>query len=77
MKWGDLKASIAKFLGYYEQIKALDESGRTYDNDILVALQLFETLLVVAPRSPTLCCNLQAHGLELKGCKQQGTRSTR
>ena len=42
MKWGDLKASIAKFVGCYEQIKALDENGRTDDDIILDALQLFE-----------------------------------
>ena len=41
-KWGDLKASIAKFVGCYEQIKALDESGRTDDDVIVDALQLFE-----------------------------------
>jgi hypothetical protein len=41
-KWGDLKASIAKFVGCYEQIKALDESGRTDDDIIIDALQLFE-----------------------------------
>ena len=41
-KWGDLKASIAKFVGCYEQIKALDKSGRTDDDIIVDALQLFE-----------------------------------
>jgi hypothetical protein len=41
-KWGDLKASIAKFVGCYEHIKALDESGRTDDDIIFDALQLFE-----------------------------------
>ena len=41
-KWGDLKASITKFVGCYEQIKALDESGRTDDDIIVDALQLFE-----------------------------------
>ena len=41
-KWGELKASIAKFVGCYEQIKALDESERTDDDIILDALQLFE-----------------------------------
>ena len=41
-KWGDLKVSIAKFVGCYEQIKALDESGRTEDDIILDALKLFE-----------------------------------
>ena len=34
-KWGDLKVSIAKLVGCYEHIKALDESGRT-DDDIIV-----------------------------------------
>ena len=41
-KWGDLKASIAKFVGCYEQIKSLDESGRIEDDIILDALQFFE-----------------------------------
>ena len=41
-KWGDLKASIAKFVGCYDQINALDKSGRTEDDIILDALKLFE-----------------------------------
>lgn len=38
MKWGNLKAIIAKFVNCYEHIRALDEGGRTEDDNILDVL---------------------------------------
>lgn len=37
-----MKANIGKFVGYYEQVKALEKSWQTYEDIIVDALELFE-----------------------------------
>ena len=41
-KWSDIKASVAKFTGCYLSVKDLDESGKTEDDIVLDAMNLYK-----------------------------------
>ena len=41
-KWSDIKQAVAKFTGCYESMKGLDESGKSEDDVILDAMNLYK-----------------------------------
>ena len=41
-KWCDIKVAVAKFIGCHCQIKDLDESGKTEDDIVCDAMNLYK-----------------------------------